>query len=45
MTDDEQKSGASEGEPSEQSASAAPILIGFAVCAAVLILIGVLTQP
>ncbi len=45
MTDDEQKSGAPEQDSSEQPASAAPILIGFAVCAAVLIVIGVLTQP
>jgi len=45
MNDDEQKSGAPDGQPSEQPANAAPILIGFAVCTVILILVGWLTQP
>jgi hypothetical protein len=45
MNDDEKKSGAPDEQSSEQPASAAPILIGFAVCAALLVLVGWLTQP
>ena len=45
MNDDEKKSGAPEEQPSGEPANAAPILIGFAVFAVLMIAIGWLTQP